>query len=77
VKFGDEKLELRSCGTKLVYDQICQVIRGGINAHLKENLLLREEFKLGPPVSALDSKISKSQRVFPSSTSISIQSLNR
>jgi hypothetical protein len=64
IKFNEEHLELDSPFHKLLYDMSCQILRGGMNWHLKQNLLLREIFQLGPPiVGNADNKLSKSQKV--------------
>lgn len=65
IKFGGETLELDSCGKKLLYDMLCGVLRGGMNIHLKSNLMLRELFDLGPIQEHLPVKMTKLQRVIP------------
>uniref|UniRef100_A0A914ZHN1 Interferon-related developmental regulator 1 n=1 Tax=Parascaris univalens TaxID=6257 RepID=A0A914ZHN1_PARUN len=63
IKFGGETLELDSCGKKLLYDMLCAVLRGGMNIHLKSNLMLRELFDLGPIQEHLPAKMTKLQRM--------------
>lgn len=63
VKFGNETLELDSCGKKLLYDLACRVLHGGMNTQLKSNLLLRDLFDLGPVREDLPTKVSKLHRM--------------
>lgn len=63
VKFGSEFLSLDTCGEKLLYSLICDVLRGGMNIHLKTNSLLRELFDLGPVQEELPARIPKLQRL--------------
>uniref|UniRef100_A0A914UUU0 Interferon-related developmental regulator 1 n=1 Tax=Plectus sambesii TaxID=2011161 RepID=A0A914UUU0_9BILA len=63
IKFGGETLELDSWSSKLIYDSMCQALRGGMNAHLKRNLILRDIFELGAPINGGVHKMDKLQRM--------------
>lgn len=64
VRFGNETLHIDSCRKKLLYDLVCRALRGGMNAHLKTNLVLRDWFDLGPAIAEIvPVKINKPQRV--------------
>uniref|UniRef100_A0A0N5A7V5 Interferon-related developmental regulator 1 n=1 Tax=Syphacia muris TaxID=451379 RepID=A0A0N5A7V5_9BILA len=63
IRFASEVLILESLSEKLLYSFICNCLRGGLNTHLKTNLLLRELFSLGPPQVEMPTKIPKLQRL--------------
>ncbi|KFD47980.1 hypothetical protein M513_11157, partial [Trichuris suis] len=63
VKFGNEILTIDSWSLKLHYDMFCSVFAGGINNHLKDNVIIRDALTLGPPVDPTEfRKIPKTQR---------------
>ncbi|CDW54671.1 IFRD C and IFRD domain containing protein [Trichuris trichiura] len=63
VKFGSEILTIDSWSLKLHYDMFCGVFAGGINTHLKNNVIIRDALMLGPPVDLTEiRKIPKTQR---------------
>ncbi|CAD5225426.1 unnamed protein product [Bursaphelenchus xylophilus] len=66
VKFNKaERLELSGCHSKLLYDYLCQCVKGDVNTHLTRNEVLRELFDLGPVTveeEATKSKSAKNER---------------
>jgi len=66
VKFGKEVLYLDSWYKKLQYSWFCRVLATGTNIHLSSNIVLRQIFELGAPLtldaSNSSSKPSKSER---------------
>ncbi|XP_076805297.1 interferon-related developmental regulator 2-like [Clavelina lepadiformis] len=54
VKFGAETLYMYTWTAKRQYTTMKDVLATGMNLHLKENMLLREIFQLGPPITDVD-----------------------
>ncbi|GMT23578.1 hypothetical protein PFISCL1PPCAC_14875, partial [Pristionchus fissidentatus] len=63
IKLDKENLELDSCTYKLVYDQLTELLRGGMRRQLKKNELLRDFFDLGAPVEQTDERMNKANRM--------------
>ncbi|KAF8374434.1 hypothetical protein PRIPAC_80863 [Pristionchus pacificus] len=63
IKLDKENLELDSCTYKMVYDQLTELLRGGMRRQLKKNELLREFFDLGAPVEETDERMNKANRM--------------
>jgi len=64
VKFNKrEKLTITSCRQKLLYDSLCQLLRGHLNYHLTTNEFIREIFDLGPVIDVNDDEDPKSLRM--------------
>ncbi|XP_065845405.1 interferon-related developmental regulator 2-like [Oscarella lobularis] len=61
-KFGLETLEIDSWARRRQFFALKDVLGFGINAHLKENDIMREIFQLGPPVLSASSGVSRQDR---------------
>ncbi|CAD5218292.1 unnamed protein product [Bursaphelenchus okinawaensis] len=63
VKFNkNERLELEGCHSKLLYDYLCQLLKGDLNNQLTKNEVLRELFDLGPVNVVEEQVLSKSAK---------------
>ncbi|KAH7693409.1 interferon-related developmental regulator 2-like protein [Aphelenchoides avenae] len=59
-----ETLQVEGCHSKLLYDSLCQLLKGDVNLHLTNNVVLRELFDLGPVLVVDEEKaLSKAEKV--------------
>ncbi len=64
VKIGFEELPLNSWAKLCQYNGFKELLGSGMNAHLKQNDLLRDIFQMGPaPLHSVETKASRLERV--------------